>query len=112
MGLEHTCASKKMIQNGLTNNMSRKENLNREYEGYKIQVKSLDLTRKINCFLSAACIVGIFYDNSIKHWYFNQYVIAGIFFGLISFFSHKKWIKILQSMRQIKLQIEELKNKK
>ena len=52
MRLEHTYASKKMIQNGLTNNMSRKENLNREYEGYKIQVKSLDLTRKINFFLS------------------------------------------------------------
>ena len=101
-----------MNQNGLTSNMPEKENLNREYEGYKIQVKSLDLTRKINFLLSVACIVGIFYDNSVKQWWFNQYIIAGIFFGLISVFSHKKWAKIPQSMNKVMFQIEELKNKK
>ena len=99
-----------MYKDEITNKISEKESLIREREGYKIQARSLDLTRKINFFLFAACIVGIFYDGSIKQWWLNQYVVAGILFGLISFFSHKKWAKIVQPMDQVESQIKKLEN--
>ena len=83
----------------------------REIEGYKVHVRSYDITRKINFFLTAACAFGIFYDESVNQWWLNQYIIAGLIFGLISYFSHKKCGKTSQLMIEKKYRANQLRSK-
>ena len=97
-----------MNQEELVNKSSEIKNISREIEGYKVQVRSFDITRKINFFLTAACVFGVFYDESVNQWWLNQYIIAGFLFSLISFFSHKKWEKTSQLMAERELDINNL----
>ena len=87
------------------------KNTHREIEGYKVQVRSFDITRKINFFLTAACAFGIFYDESVNQWWLNQYIIAGLIFGLISYFSHKKYGKTSQLMIEKEYRANQLRSK-
>ena len=64
---------------------SELKSVSREIEVYKVQIE-FNITRKINFFLTTACVFGVFYDESINKWWLNQYIIAGFIFGLISFF--------------------------
>ena len=94
-----------MNQEELANKVSDRGRLVREFEGHKIQVRSFDITRKINFFLAAGCVAGIFYDDAVNQWWLNQYVIAGILFSLISFFSHKKWKRTSKKMQDLDTRI-------
>ena len=100
-----------MNQEELVNKSSEIKNISREIEGYKVQVRSFDITRKINFFLTAACVFGVFYDESVNQWWLNQYIIAGFLFGLISIFSHRKWEKTSKLMTERESHINYLKSK-
>ena len=99
------------MEEDIVSKESELKSVSREIEVYKVQLRSFDITRKINFFLTAACVFGIFYDESINQWWLNQYIIAGVIFGLLSFFSHKKWEKISHRIAERELDVNHLKSK-
>ena len=100
-----------MDNKNISSKDSELKSVSREIEGYKVQVRGFDITRKINFFLTAACIFGIFYDKTVNQWWLNQYIIAGIIFGFISFFSHKKWEKTSRYMAERESDVNHLRHK-
>ena len=99
------------MEEDIVSKESELKSVSREIEVYKVQVRSFDITRKINFFLTAACVFGIFYDETVNQWWLNQYIIAGFIFGILSFFSHKKWEKISHYMAERESDVNHLISK-